>query len=268
MPSEGSLPKTSCGVLHMDAQGNPIPCPVGTEPQGSASSSLDEKCRCGHSRKMHTKAGSPAVCNACPGDEERSFRHAFALAEPDPMRLQLAGAKMAPRPAEPGQCLTQFPEGQCAGVRMHPGDCTPNADDIPLPPEPEAPEEPGPTELAPCAICGDRRKTNEFKAGLLLCEPCIYGDGQPYCVGCGSNDPPFGLVSHEGEDRFNELRCAKCLAPPRRPPYAVAYSLEDGTDFEVALPGDATIRAVDGALIITHTSPVKGLTRARPMEGA
>jgi hypothetical protein len=132
--------------------------------------------------------------------------------------------------------------------------------------EPEAPEGPGPTELAPCAICGDRRKTNEFKAGLLLCEPCIYSEGQPYCGACGSKEAPFGLVSHEGEDRFNELRCAKCLLPPRRPPYAVAYATEGGAQYEIALPGDATIRAEGGALIITHASAVLALTMARPME--
>jgi hypothetical protein len=56
--------------------------------------------------------------------------------------------------------------------------------------------------------------------------------------------------------------------PPRRPPYAVAYATEDGTQYEVALPGDATIRAEGGALIVTHASAVQGLTQARPMEGA
>jgi hypothetical protein len=45
----------------------------------------------------------------------------------------------------------------------------------------------------------------------------------------------------------------------------VAYALEDGTAYEVALPGDATIRADDGVLIIMHTqSPVKGLVQTRP----
>lgn len=54
--------------------------------------------------------------------------------------------------------------------------------------------------------------------------------------------------------------------PPRRPPYAVAYELQDGTQYEIALPGDATIRAHEGALIITHASAVTALTQARPME--
>jgi hypothetical protein len=60
---------------------------------------------------------------------------------------------------------------------------------------------------------------------------------------------------------------AAMAQPPRRPPYAVAYATEDGTQYEVALPGDATIRAHEGALIITHASAVQALTMARPMEG-
>jgi hypothetical protein len=54
--------------------------------------------------------------------------------------------------------------------------------------------------------------------------------------------------------------------PPRRPPYAVAYAVEGGAQYEIALPGDATIRAHEGALIITHASAVLALTQARPME--
>lgn len=245
------------------------------EPPGSASSSPDEDCAtCGHWRDSHNTVGDH--CNVCHTIDSASRHciHDFTPAEPeaptaaqDAAMDELIDLRQEMEATEPEQCLTRFDgDLQCAGTRRHPGDCTPNADDIALP-EPEAPEEPGPTELAPCAICGDRRKTNEFKAGLLLCEPCIYSEGQPYCGACGSKEAPFGLVSHEGEDRFNELRCAKCLLPPRRPPYAVAYTLADGERYEVALPGDATIRAVEGALLITHASAVLALTQARPMEG-
>lgn len=52
---------------------------------------------------------------------------------------------------------------------------------------------------------------------------------------------------------------------PRRPPNAVAYVLQDGTPFEIALPGDATVRSEDGVLIVMHTqSPVKGLVQVKP----
>lgn len=127
-------------------------------------------------------------------------------------------------------CRTQFPEGPCAGTRLHPGDCTANADDI-APPEPEAPDCEHPDG------CPDR----------ALCAP-----------GCGFADQLQGvrlMPRPEGES-------------PRRPPYAVAYAIEGGAQYEIALSGDATIRAEDGALIITHASAVLALTQARPMEGA
>lgn len=59
-----------------------------------------------------------------------------------------------------------------------------------------------------------------------------------------------------------------CFAsqPPRRPPYAVAYAIEGGAQYEIALPGDATVSAVDGALLITHDKPVLAMGQVRPME--
>lgn len=67
--------------------------------------------------------------------------------------------------------------------------------------------------------------------------------------------------------------CAPCRARGRhhtlrRPPYAVAYAIEGGAQYEIALPGDATVRAVDGALVITHDKPVLAMGQVRPMEGA
>lgn len=53
----------------------------------------------------------------------------------------------------------------------------------------------------------------------------------------------------------------------RRPPYAVAYAIEGGAQYEIALPGDASVRAEDGALIVTHDSAVLALSHVRPMEG-
>lgn len=210
-----------------------------TEPKGSASSSQDEKCgACGHNRINH-RQGTCVICAI--GFNERQCT-AFAPAEPEcPCPKGAWGPEDGP--LEPGQ------------------DCPVHGDH----PEPEAPEGPGPTGLAPCAICGDRRRTSEFKAGLLLCEPCIYSEGQPYCGDCGSRDAPFGLVSREGEGEWNQLRCSKCLLPPRRPPYAVAYALQGGAQYEIALPGDATVRAIDGALIITHDSAILALSSVRPM---
>lgn len=52
----------------------------------------------------------------------------------------------------------------------------------------------------------------------------------------------------------------------RRPPYAVAYEIGDGRQYEVALPGDAIATVEDGALKISHPEGVKALIQVRPME--
>lgn len=53
--------------------------------------------------------------------------------------------------------------------------------------------------------------------------------------------------------------------PARRPPYAVTYSVS-GHLYEVALPGDATVKAVDGALVIQHhLGPVAGIVQVLPV---
>ncbi len=53
--------------------------------------------------------------------------------------------------------------------------------------------------------------------------------------------------------------------PERRPPLLVAYAVQ-GHLYEVAVPGDVTVRAVDGALVITHPlGPVAGICQVAPM---
>ena len=111
--------------------------------------------------------------------------------------------------------------------------------------EPEAPEGP-----APCHECGST--ADSWYDRSICAEPC--GSSHDRCSDCGA---AVGRCPNE----------APKAKPPRRPPYAVAYALASGETCEVALPGDATIRAVDGALLITHGSPVQGLIQARPMEG-
>lgn len=93
---------------------------------------------------------------------------------------------------------------------------------------------------------------------------------EPEAPECG----PCGQCPHPA-DEHSIYGCADDCAcewmppktqPPRRPPYAVAYATEGGAQYEIALPGDATVRAVNGALVITHASAVLALTQARPME--
>ncbi|MBA2951453.1 hypothetical protein [Streptomyces himalayensis] len=66
-------------------------------------------------------------------------------------------------------------------------------------------------------------------------------------------------LCHEG-DHY----CPKPPQPERRPPLAVDYSA-GGHPYQVLVPGDATVWAVDGALVIRHHGfPVLGITATTP----
>jgi hypothetical protein len=47
----------------------------------------------------------------------------------------------------------------------------------------------------------------------------------------------------------------------------VAYAVEGGVEYEIALSGDASVRAIDGVLVIAHSSAVLALSNVRPVEG-
>ena len=56
--------------------------------------------------------------------------------------------------------------------------------------------------------------------------------------------------------------------PERRPPLTVQYSVAGGHPYEVSIPGDASVTAEDGVLIIKHPSAqILAITRVAPMEG-
>lgn len=86
--------------------------------------------------------------------------------------------------------------------------------------------------------------------------------------------PPPVCKFEEGCHRVNPcapgcaVGAARAPSPPqpgRRPPYAVSYSVQ-GHLYEVALPGDATVRAVDGALVIQHhLGPVAAICQVLPV---
>lgn len=77
-------------------------------------------------------------------------------------------------------------------------------------------------------------------------------DDQPApCKGCGE---PW----HKGHE------CPP-PQPDRRPPFAVNYAVQ-GHLYQVAVPGDASVRAVDGALVIQHhLGPVAGIVQVLPI---
>jgi hypothetical protein len=201
------------------------------EPPGSASSSLDELCQCGHPRRRHLEPPG-AQCVACSGDEERSWRHDFVPAEPEaPTAAQDAAMDELTHLRQEMEAS----ESECLCSSGSPENYEGPQRDCPIHGEPEAPE-PYAKEDWICGDCGENVPA-----------------GQDWCAA-----PDCEEVARQ--------RLAKEAQPPRRPPYAVAYATEGGAQYEIALPGDATIRAEGGALIITHASAVLALTQARPME--
>jgi hypothetical protein len=88
---------------------------------------------------------------------------------------------------------------------------------------------------------------------------------------CGCLDdrePPLTPEEEEMVSGYEELAEQAAKLPPqpdRRPPYLVAYSVQ-GHLYEVALPGDATVAALDGRLVITHQlGPVAGICQIAPI---
>ena len=131
-----------------------------------------------------------------------------------------------------------------------------------VPEEPEPPMTPEEEEQAP---------EDEHR-----CNACGHHKGE----GCGC--PPHEFVSEGHCDRCAEawrnqlagIRMIPRSVPPqpdRRPPALVVYSVQ-GHLYEVAVSGDAAVRAVDGALVITHAlGPVAGIVQVAPVptkEGA
>jgi hypothetical protein len=92
------------------------------------------------------------------------------------------------------------------------------------------------------------------------------------CLNCGHIVPEH--EPHGGLCFVDECECMAYRTKPdfelppqpdRRPPYAVSYSVQ-GHLYEVALPGDATVRAVDGALVIQHhLGPVAAICQVLPV---
>jgi hypothetical protein len=95
---------------------------------------------------------------------------------------------------------------------------------------------------------------------------------------CGEGAVHYTAADCPAEER-RRAACQDCLAgvhgpnahrepppqPDRRPPYLLAYSVQ-GHLYEVALPGDATVAALDGRLVITHQlGPVAGICQIAPI---
>jgi hypothetical protein len=93
--------------------------------------------------------------------------------------------------------------------------------------------------------------------------PCVCGHTQP------EHEPNHGeLCMVKGCECAGYRTTPDFELPPRpdrRPPYAVSYSVQ-GHLYEVALSGDASVRAIDGALVIQHhLGPVAGIVQVLPV---
>lgn len=200
------------------------------EQTASAVSSLSEPvCTCGCTRSQHM--GKPKGC------QPHGF-HEFEAGSPAPVPLSEAPLydvakkaheeKQAAFQAVQERAAKECPPGVHSMFDPCPGDCANLIpDEPPLTPEEEEQAE------CPCVL----RSPEDYDGPMRDCP--IHGDLdiQPA--------PP---------------------QPVRRPPYAVAYSV-DGHLYEVALPGDATVTAVDGALVIKHgAGQVAGIVGIQPID--
>lgn len=248
--------------------------PCVNEPQGI--------CRCGHGAAYHdAKYGDPQ-CRLCPEDGERMWRHAFIPAD-----TETAGCEHPDK--RPAGSVYDGPGGRKTWLYYRCDDCDAEWREEETAGESEAPEEPtlasalkrvealeriDPDCIRPTG-CRDKLKrgcahgcaeaADELTRLGEEMEPpeCQKPQGCDKVVPCIPGCAVASRTLHE--------KLAQAAQPPRRPPYAVVYAVEGGTEYEVALPGDATVRAVDGALVVTHSRPVLALTIVRPMgaeEGA
>jgi hypothetical protein len=157
--------------------------------------------------------------------------------------------------------LPEGPKPCTCGPNEACGDpCVPAPEEPPLTPEEE--------EQAPPDTHDWHHATPE--AGLT-CKACGLAHKNWSGEDCPEAPENEGVCAHPNCTCAPEALCPGVAKPPpqpqRRPPFAVAYSVQ-GHLYEVALPGDATVKAVDGALVIQHhLGPVAGIVQVLPVIG-
>lgn len=124
----------------------------------------------------------------------------------------------------------------------------------------EAPAEP---DVDPCGhLCSCEHAQHDHSSyGCCKQCDCERSDGHY------PNECPW--VPEEPE-RLSWLEMRRAWAPPqpeRRPPLSVAYSVAGGHAYEVFIPGDASVTAEDGSLIIKHPdAQVLAIVRVAPIK--
>lgn len=182
-------------------------------------------------------------------------------------------------PAETASCPPA-----CAEAHTYSGSCLLRSYRPPPVSAERLAETAGEPEAPPCLSCG--RKVETWFDRSVCAEPC--GSMHDRCSACGvttepcPNEPEAPECDHPSGCQFKDSGCVKTCAfgdqlkgiammprpkaaPPRRPPYAVAYALASGELYEVALPGDAVATVEDGVLKISHAAGVAYIVQVKPM---
>lgn len=209
---------------------------------GPEASSDHLKCLCGHSQRHH-RPFTEGGCHAFSCDCE-----SFMLApEPEP--------EPPLTPEEEEEAPEDEPRCTCGETACESERCDCDSAPCPVDHAAELPPPEGP-EYTPC-VCGHIEPEHDTARGK-----CVKCDCETFITRAEMEEEAACKTCGEPWHKRHECPPPQ---PERRPPYAVAYSVQ-GHLFEVALPGDASVRAVDGALVIQHhLGPVLGITQVLPV---
>ena len=233
---------------------------------------INDRCRCSHDRFRHNYDTADGSCSKPDCDCK-----AYAPVTVETVELPEPCVEHPSAPVIGGMCgnCTQYPadmaaaKASCAVLHQDAEGNTVSCPDeapteppaqsvrdalkriserVPLPP-PEGPE------YTPCVCCGHIEPDHEADGG-----PCRQ-------EGCDCWEYRIERLCSEVEGCDGNC-CAKLPPQPeRRPPLSVAYSVAGGHAYEVSIPGDASVTALDGALIITHPdAQVLAITRVAPIK--
>jgi hypothetical protein len=217
----------------------------------------DHRCRCGHIKYAHQKSqGVCGVdfckCMAFVCDHSRcGWKPREECQHPD---KQFTGSLYDGPGGRKSWLYYTCPDCKAKWREEKPEQCDhPDNDpcDRCLPGEPEPPLTPEEEEQAP-------EDEHRCTCGETACES--------ESCDCDSVPCPVDHAREAAEAAQEALEDDwKPPQPERRPPYLVGYSVA-GHLYEVALPGDAVVQAVDGALVIKHRLGfVAGIAHVAPL---
>lgn len=230
-------------------------------------------CECGVTREELAKESAPEAEPQCPSACAEGHTYSGSCTQ------RAYGPGEPPLTPEEEEEAPEDPKWSC----MHTNGCRRILDGVCLHGCRDAADElvqgMEPSEDDKCVFCWHTEAQHD-----LLAQTCTV-NGEPSRCGCerfrtASEYTPCVNCGHiEPEHAPGARDCSVCSCdgyqtepdfelppqPERRAPYVATYSV-GGHLYEVALPGDACLQAVDGALVIRHgLGPVAGLVAFQPM---